>query len=334
MRNFACFLGVAAALSACGGGGGGSSDGGGSSPPASTPVAISAANYPVVAQEGLSASMSATDSAGLITGAQVSTDMVALRFARAQLPKLSGWLASAPKLVTGATRTETMMCDNGGNATVTVNDVNNNNAADVGDSFVMVANGCGFGGAVMTGTVSFAITALTGNLDTDVYNASISITLTNVSMASATTNSTANATMTATVISTAANAGSFSLSTANFTESGTRANVAFSRTLSNFNATLTMTPTGGASFSTSLAANGTVTSSLLENRSFTFTTVTPFVTVATQTVPSSGQATVTGANGSKARITVQSAGSVLLELDADGNGTYEASTVRTWSSLT
>ena len=40
-----------------------------------------------------------------------------------------------------------------------------------------------------------------------------------------------------------------------------------------------------------------------------------------------------GANGSKLRMTVQSASSVLLELDANGDGSYETRTTHTWADL-
>ena len=42
---------------------------------------------------------------------------------------------------------------------------------------------------------------------------------------------------------------------------------------------------------------------------------------------------LTGADGSRVRITAQNVSTVQIELDADGNGVYELATTRAWSSL-
>ena len=52
-----------------------------------------------------------------------------------------------------------------------------------------------------------------------------------------------------------------------------------------------------------------------------------------QPYPSSGQAVVTGAGGSKVRVTANSATSVTVSLDANGDGTYETSVNKPWSEL-
>jgi hypothetical protein len=49
--------------------------------------------------------------------------------------------------------------------------------------------------------------------------------------------------------------------------------------------------------------------------------------------PNAGQVTATGLGGSKMRLTVQSATTVQIELDADGNGAYETSVTKPWSEL-
>ncbi len=49
--------------------------------------------------------------------------------------------------------------------------------------------------------------------------------------------------------------------------------------------------------------------------------------------PSSGQILVSAALGGKVRITALTGGSAYIELDADGDGTYETSTTVPWSGL-
>ena len=332
MRNSAVFIGVALVLAGCGGGGGGSPD-----PVVPGPAQISAANYPLVAQESMSTALAVTDSAlalNVLAGAQVSRDQLALDFARAQIPRLRAWFASAPRLVTGATTTTTVACDVG-TMDITTNDVNNNNQPDAGDSFSLVAHNCGYAGASLNGSLAFTLNSVTGDLNTDVYSLAMAMTLTNMVVTDQTGSVTSNASMTASIASNGVNSSSFSISTSNYTMVSTRANVSYTRTLSNFSATQTTTPIALGSYRVAITANGTVTSTGMDGKSVEFATVTPFTSNAGQSFPTSGQPIATGASGSKIRMTALNDGTgVLVELDADGNGTYEASRTNRWVELT
>lgn len=60
-----------------------------------------------------------------------------------------------------------------------------------------------------------------------------------------------------------------------------------------------------------------------------FSTPTPMYIDANAANPTSGVMLFTGSNGSKARLTVNANGSYLIEVDADGDGSYEWSTTYT-----
>jgi hypothetical protein len=62
-------------------------------------------------------------------------------------------------------------------------------------------------------------------------------------------------------------------------------------------------------------------------------TLLPLRQLGTDTYPSSGQVVVTGASGTHLRVTALSGTSVQLELDANGDGTYERSGVFAWDTI-
>ena len=331
MRNSAVCVGVALALAGCGGGGGGSPD-----PVVAGPVQVNAANYPLVAQESASTALAVTDSSlalNVLTGAQVSREHLALDFARAQIPRLTAWFASAQRLVTGATTTTTVACETG-TMDVTINDVNNNQQPDAGDTFSLVAHNCGYTGASLNGSLAFTLNSVTGDPNTEVFSLAMAMTLTNLTVTDATGSVTSNASLTASIASTGFNSSNFAINSSSYTMAGTRANVSYTRTLSNFSAAQTITPLAFGGYRSAVTANGTISSSGLDGKSVVFATLAPFISTSGQPLPTSGQATATGAGGSKIRLTAgQADNKVLIELDADGNGSYEASQLRSWAEL-
>jgi hypothetical protein len=86
------------------------------------------------------------------------------------------------------------------------------------------------------------------------------------------------------------------------------------------------------STSSSVTVNGSIDSSLLAGR-ITLQTNTPIVQLADDAYPSSGALRVTGAGGSALLLTVQSTTALQLQLDANGDGTYEASATYTWTQV-
>ncbi len=332
MKRFARPLSIAgmAALTACGGGGGGS----GGNPPGFTtgPLAITASNYVQAGQEAMSSAYFLLDTGDFATAAQLSVDTGPMRFSRAQIAQLSRWFATATRVATGVTQTSTEACSGGGSVTVTVNDVNGNDKLDVGDGANLVANSCAFGSEFVSGEMTVLVTTLTGNLDTTVYKVSMSITMNNLVISSAAGSNTATGRMEFGEESIGLNNTITTLGVSSLSATASFAGSSSTRTLSDFTLREALTPSGLGPVR-SLSVTGTLASSALDSKSIALSTVSPFVRSNTARYPASGQALITGANGSKARLTAQSATTVFIEVDADGNGSYETSATRLWSQL-
>ena len=71
----------------------------------------------------------------------------------------------------------------------------------------------------------------------------------------------------------------------------------------------------------------------LDAKSVRIETPTPFVRNNSQFYPSSGSALITGAAGAKVRVTAINATTVTIDLDADGNGSYETTVIKLWSEM-
>jgi len=95
-------------------------------------------------------------------------------------------------------------------------------------------------------------------------------------------------------------------------------------------AILTDEATSGAS--TSVSLSGTMSAQSLGG-SITISTPQPLVQLSTDNYPSAGQVIVTGATGSAVRATVLDNTQVRVELDANGDGTYESTATVAWTTL-
>jgi hypothetical protein len=321
---------LALPLLGCGGGGGDS--GSIVAPAGATVLQITASNYQAVAQESLSAAFYLLNSADLVTGAQVLNDKVPLSFARAQIGRLPAWFASVPKLATGVVYTQTGVCSGGGSLTVTVNDANGNQNMDVGDSATVLAVNCLEGGNSMNGALAFNLNTLTGDLASNVYAVNMTMSITNLVASTTAGTVTGNGSMIVAMTSTALNASKVSLTSSSFATSSSFGGVTSTRALQDFTLTETRSPTSSG-FSSSTEASGNFTSSALESKTITLRTIQPFVRASSDSYPASGQATASGLNASQARVTAQTAATLLIELDADGNGVYEASTSKLWIDM-
>jgi hypothetical protein len=316
-------------LAACGGGGGDSGD---PLSPSATPLALTTANYQAVAQESVSSANFLVSTAEIVTGAQFASDRVLLAFARAQAAKLARWFGTAPKWVVGATLTQTEACSGGGSLTVSVDDKNGNQDLDAGESATIVAAQCVEAGASMNGSIAMTVNTLTGDASGDVYAMSVSMTLTSLTATLSGGTVSGSGAMGIDFAFSAANAGTVALTVDSLSVSGTFNNVAYTRSLKDFKISETRTASGFGYMSSSLVS-GTFSSSGLESKTVTLSTVQAIVQQSSSDYPSSGQILATGLNGSKARITVQSESSVLIELDANGDNAYEESVAKPWNEL-
>ncbi|WP_137895613.1 hypothetical protein [Ramlibacter sp. 2FC] len=324
--------GACAALVACGGGGGGSAE---SPAPPSTggPLAVTGANYVVVAQESLASSALLSDAASLATGAQAAHPQALIGFAQSQSIHIKGWFGQTTPQATGAVYEETGECSSG-SYSIAINDANGNGLPEAGDSVSLSYSNCSLGGSVYNGSLSFSIDSLSGSLDGFPHEARMTVGFNHLTVQNSLLTSTANGAVAMHVMAAAENDLSIRLTTApSFTESSTTGGATYSRQLSGYTVAETLTPAGATAYSSSVTLDGSLSSSALEGRSVSIATQQAFVRNSSDLYPSSGQATATGASGGQVRITVLDHSAVWIEMDANGDGSYEASTTRLWSEL-
>ena len=333
MRFSLTSIAASTILVACGGGGGGGDSPG--APPAPSIAAlatITPANYVAVAQESLSSNAFLLDATSLVVGAQVSDSSSLIRFGQSQLSKTPGRIANASVQAVGATQTFTEQCAGGGTLTVVENDRNGNQQADAGDSVVLTANNCSFDGEVLNGELSVILNSTTGNLDGYPYTLSGTLSYKNLTAQSSTTRVVANGSMTMNIDARGDFNQSVALAIDSFAVSSTYAGVTSSQTLTKYDTSLKVSPVGsGATWTSSV--RGTLTSSTIDSKAVSIDTPVAFVRSSSQAYPASGQAIILGAAGSKVRVTATSATNVTIDLDADGNGTYETTVTKRWNEI-
>lgn len=324
MRHFVILVVTSAVLTACGGGG----DAGSSTSTTDTSIALSSSNYVDVSKQAVATSFSLANNAGLLTGAQVSDSNVLIAFSKAQLPKVAGWLASTPAMLTGATQTQTEYCTGGGSLSVVMTDLNGNQNLDSGDSAAITANNCVFSGTTINGQLSVAYSSITGNLDAYPYAFSATVTLNNLTTKSAQITTQGTGSFTLSVSGASSSSSTVSLNASSLSTASTYGGMTYSATLTNY----IIAETLGATSSTT-SVSGALNTSQLGSNTLTTATITPFTRFYANAYPSSGQVTVVASKGGKVRLTVQSSTTVLIELDANGDGNYETWTTRLWSEL-
>ena len=348
----------AALLAACGG----SSDAPTPAPaPAPGPVAvlISAANQDVVARAATNVVVSAATTgavaplaaggssggskrpagtgglslatAGSIGGLmqQVNEYVLQPRFA------LTGAVAAAAGPVRALARVvQTEACGVSGNITITIDDTDNSASLSAGDSIGFSFNACRSGlGETIDGGLSLAVSTVAG--------ANLSGTLTytqfTVSTAEATLAVNGAVTLAYTEVGTLATyrtvIGAAGLTTRvnapPFTDEITL-RAGFEQVVTSDRAAVA--PGSTATGLNTARIDGTL-STLQLGGVVTVATVTPFVRYSIDPYPRAGQLTATGANGSRVRVTAVSVTTVRVELDANGDGSYEQSRELPWGTL-
>ena len=330
MRFVLPLVAASALLVACGGGS--DSTPAGSSPLAATQATLTSANYVAVAQETLSSSAYLADATGLVTGAQVSDSETLIRFGQGQLPKLPRWLADAPVQAVGAVQSQTENCEGGGTLTISVNDANGNLREDAGDSATLTANNCSFEGAFLNGQLVLTLNSVTGNPDYFPYSLSVTLGFNNLTAQSSSLRTVGNGSVALSINARATNNQSLVLRASSLSLSSTYGATTYNKTLTGYETSVELIP-AASGFTSTTSVNGALSSSAFESKSISIATLTPFVRTNAQTYPSSGQLVITGAAGGKVRVTGTSATTMLIELDADANGSYENSTSKRWSEM-
>jgi hypothetical protein len=328
--NAVVFLSVSVLLVACGGGGGGG--GGGNVTTSSAPVTISATNAEEVAAAsykttaGLEGSGSGTT--GFLTGAVTQTatpgiDLVDVLISQVKTIPQRASVNTAGSL-TGVVVSETIACGISGSMTITFDDADNDQQLSTGDSMSFSANNCTEDGMIMNGGVSMNNVSVSGDPLSAPHSMQLSMQANNFTVTEGVESIALNGGMTMTestndgVLFTHAITGS----SIQVTEGGVSAS------LSNFSIEATEDDN---TLAYTLDLNATVSSSELGG-SVTIVTDTVFTGIEPNE-PSSGQATITGANNSRVTLIAMGSDNVRLEIDEDGNGTAETFIDTTWGAL-
>lgn len=327
--NTAVFVSVSLLLGACGGGGGG---GGDSVTTSSSPVTISAANAPQLAAAAYESTAGLEGGGGgatsFLTGAvtQTSSTNIDLVDVLISQVKTAAQLASAnaSASLTGVVVSETMPCTSG-SISITFDDIDNNQELSTGDSMSFTANDCTEDGMVMNGSVSINNVTVSGDPQTPLspYSMQFGIQANNFTVTEGIESVALNGSMT---MSESTSDGilfthSITGSSIQVTEGGVSAS------LTNFNIQSTED-----TLAYTLDLNATVSSPEIGG-SVTIVTDTIFQGDSLADYPSSGQATITGANNSRVTLIAMGPNNVRLEIDEDGNGTAETFIDTTWDNL-
>lgn len=347
LHRAACTTALLAALGVAGCGGGG---GGGEAPPPPTQVTITAANQEIVA----------TTTANVFVGFSGSTAVIAAKDGSPDLKPQTAGVQSAGALLAGsakralltaagkgggprvlqATSSATQNCPTSGTVTSTVDDNDNNGVLSAGDRVTLVYAQCRDGPDVLNGSVSMTFTrvidsptmaelsagmtfgALTASIgdDSSSMNGTVSIAMTMTSTVVTAIITVESGGLTSVVLSVAPA----------YSETLTMAAGLIFREIDDATLGLPGSVNPGMA---SMWVDGTVSSSRLGGESITIATVTPMQAYFVNAYPHAGQTVVSGASGTKLRMTAIDSMSVRLELDANGDGTYETTTIKPWSDI-
>lgn len=347
LHRAACATALLAALGVAGCGGGG---GGGEVPPPPTQVTITAANQEIVA----------TTTANVFVGFGGSTAIIAAKDGSPGLKAQVADIRSAGALLSGsarralltgagkgevprvlyATSSATENCPTSGTVTATVDDNDNNGMLSAGDRVTLAYAQCRDGADLLNGSVSMTFTRVIDSPAMAELSASMTFGALTASTAdfSSSMNGTVTIamTMTSTVVTSTITVDSGGLTTAVssmtpvYSETLTMASGLTFREIDDATLGLPGSVNPGMA---SMWADGTVSSSRLGGQSITIATVTPMQAYFVNPYPHAGQTVVSGASGTKLRMTAVDSMSVRLELDANGDGTYEITTIRPWSDI-
>lgn len=320
--------GMLASLAACGGGGGDSP-----SQPGADKVTITSANQDEVVRASLSAGMSVSlaqsraggvSPAGIADRAHALGGVVQRAMAAARVPR-RGIASAAARPSISASDTEP--CGAGGTITVSIDDKDGNNVISGGDvvtaSFAQCKDSAtsAINGAIsitLAGTPTATQLAATANFQ-NIVVVEDGVTSSIAGIVTVAENDLPSDTQTTLTV------GSGGLAAAT-TSSGYNDSVTFA---SGF-VIRTDEATSGAS--TSVSLSGTLSAQSLGG-SITISTPQALVQLSSDSYPSAGQVIVTGASGSAVRATVLDDTQVQVDLDANGDGTYESTATVAWTSL-
>ncbi len=337
MRSLFFVVGSVALVAACGGGGGGGS---GSTEAANPPISTAPVNLAPLVKLNADNYVKAAQNVLFDRGEKKSTPPeVKPSASTLKLAHNTKLLSDDAPLATQAVKSEIENCPGGGTIEYTVNSAKSIDNPQPGDTAFSVHNNC-----VETDPAFPRIS--NGNTKTTLErwssekNYKSTTVYTDFKTQSNTKIKTVNGDETEDSPEEHNGSLTLQLTRKNFSETITRGATTVNRVFQNYSYrnTTSLQPPQLSSIQA-----GDLTSSDLGNERFTVSTVQPltfewetarqteFYTIGTTVL--SGQLLLTGTNNSQVRLTVQSANTVLLELDTDGDGTYETQTTKPWAEL-
>lgn len=326
-------------LASCGGGG--NSTPTSPAPPSSAPlVAITPTNAKPVSASALDSaeSTSATRGAsGLPIGVQVDAPDAGAPLLQviAEAARLAASSFSAGQLPTGLGIKQTVPCTLGGSLDISGN-VASASTVSIGDTLSITANACtvavGTGKSVLSGSMTMTFQTATSSL-TPPFHIVVSTTVTNMSVTTAGVTTVANGDVHLDWNATSATTQTLSASGTAISSRETVNGAVHTTTMRNFTQVLTIS---GSTYSGTLAATVETDSTKLGTTgtvSYTISTPTPVVWNAATRTATGGVIKVLGANNSQLLITIHADGTVTIQIDANGDGTFEATVNTTVAEL-
>ena len=301
----------------CGGGGGGGGPAG-LTPPPSTPVAVTANNATRVSATALKPAVGGGGALTTVTGLETTAapQTRAVTLALLAVARDSKTQLSASQGVVGATA-QTTPCAVSGSVTADI-------SAD-GSSGTITFNACSdIAGETLSGSASATGVSFDGSRFRGNFRIDVTFTVTGFAPLRMVGDFSIDETCNTSNDCTSSFTGT-SLGAQQGNETWFITNFAINEALVYSTQNLTVT------------FNYTVSSTAL-NGSVAVTTSTPVQMQTSARDPYAGVVVATGTNSSKARLTVigsdpTAPGQVQIEVDADGNGVYESSTLYSWSTL-
>lgn len=309
-------LAVLISLAACGGGSGST---GSPDDTDLTSLSLGASNYQAVGQ--------ATVASGLFLG---STGSLAggNRGGPLMLRQAQSADRAQPAVVVGPVE---LACNQGGSVAVSFNDANNSGDMDVGESLFVEAKACKEDGATTQGRIDLAMQSLTGVYGSGSFSATLGMKLTAFGISQGTNAIQGDGDLGLKLSRTPAGVGEMSLTLPRVTLTGRLAGQAIAYGLADLQLTVRDEVVNGTARST-LTYSGTLTNNA-DGKQVRVSTPQALVIVGEDAYPSAGQLLVRGRASSSVRITPVNAVQVRIELDADGDGSYEANTLKNWAEL-
>ncbi|MBI3903996.1 MAG: hypothetical protein HY306_13810 [Nitrosomonadales bacterium] len=270
----------------------------------------------------------ATSGTSILGGASINgaaANIGLVQFVNWQLIELSKLHPQTANIIGAANMSGFQACPGGGSFSYHFNDANNNGTLSIGETFYATLNNCIMtGGAPVNGSFSLVLSSATGTPGIGAWSASLTMTFSNF----ASSGESITGDMTFSISTNNSSDMNEVLSGSSFSVTNSTGKVA---TLSGYNYDMAYNQ---STLAYTFNATGTVSRSDLGG-AVSFNTPSPLVGNFSNNPdnPVSGVFLVTGANNSKLRMTAIDNISVQLEVDADGNGTYETSTTKTWAGI-